>query len=97
MAGLSRPGVSKVDFEKTSRAVITRKEQLATIDLPGKKRKEKTFLEIRTHVCGFQTQVTKPLGHQNCKWRPILSIVACFTGKTVELSNAVGFKEFFHD
>ncbi len=43
---------------------------------------------VRTHDCknsGFQTQATKPLDHQNCKWLPVLSFLACFTGKTGEL------------
>ncbi len=39
---------------------------------------------IQTHVVGFQTQGTKPLGHQNCKWPRVLSILAGFTGKAVE-------------
>ncbi len=34
----------------------------------------------------------KELGHQNCKWPPILSILACFTGKTGELMNGCFFK-----
>ncbi len=35
---------------------------------------------------------TKPLGHQNCKWVPVLSFLAWFTGRTGELRNGC----FFH-
>ncbi len=29
------------------------------------------------------------LDHQNCKWLPVLSFLACFTGKTGELRNTL--------
>ncbi len=53
------------------------------------------MLGVRTHVCkiiGFQTQGTKPLGHQNCEWPLVLSFLAWFSGKTGELRNGC----FFH-
>ncbi len=80
--GSCAPG--KVDFVKHQEQLLQGKIQLATINRQEKKKTQKiTFLGIRTHVCGFQTQGTKPLGHQNCKWLLILNILACFMGKTV--------------
>ncbi len=64
VAGLSWPGVSKVDWKIWSR----------------RENKNRSW-GIQTHICiisGFQTQGTKPLGHQNCKWP---------SGKTSELKN----------
>ncbi len=43
-------------------------------------------------ITGFQTQGTKPLGRQNCKWPPILNFLTCITGKTGELRNSCFFK-----
>ncbi len=72
-------------------------EYRKTYCVDPKNNSKKTLLGIQTHVCGFQTQGTKPLGHRNWKWLLILSILACFTGKTVELRNAVCFKELFQN
>ncbi len=41
---------------------------------------------------GSNTQATEPLDHQNCKWLPVLSFLACFKGKTGELRNALYIK-----
>ncbi len=56
-------------------------------------KKDKKTLGVKTHVCiiiEFQTQGTKPLGHQNCKTAG-LSYLTWFTGKTGELRNGCFF------
>ncbi len=93
VAGLSRPGVSKVDG-KISTTVITRERKTIAHYRPSRGKKNKKTSGFQTHVfiiSGFQTQGTKPLGHQNCKWPPVLIFLAWLTGKTGELRNSCFF------
>ncbi len=52
-------------------ALVFFKKTIKIANRHAKRAEKKVLLGIRTHVCGFQTQGTKPLGHQNCKWPPI--------------------------
>ncbi len=56
--------------------------------------------EKKKKTLGFELTSTKTLGskhkelshYQNCKWPPVLSFLAWFTGKTGELRNALSVK-----
>ncbi len=68
--------------------------KVSTIDLPGGKK----TLAVLTHSCiiiEFQTQETKPLGHQNCKCMAtgFISFLAWFRGKTGEIGTAAPYVE----